>query len=184
MRGFDRTDPDYGPIDVLLDDRLKGFLDRLMEEDIDAAAWEKVLDRAPFLTAPDPLTGTMVTSDPHLHLSGSEKARLRLAVWFWNDGLVKLRRADFFVLDPGNRRRLMAAFQKFLGIPWDLVLHGAVPDPDAEGDQQAELDALAGQAQAQAEDEARAQALDDRARDEAEAHSASGPEGDPNEPPP
>lgn len=126
-RGFDRLESDYAPIAVLLDDRLKDLLDRLIAERVPSGKWEAAVDRDPYLTV-EVEPGRHVTTSPGFTLSGSEKARLRLALWFWNSDHVKLRQYDFRVLDPVNRRRLVAALSVFLDLvptPFPFPRHPA-----------------------------------------------------------
>ena len=48
--------------------------------------------------------------------SSSEKARLRLALWFWNSDLGHLRNDDVLRLDPTNRKRFVDVMASFLGV--------------------------------------------------------------------
>jgi|SRR5580658_2448039 hypothetical protein len=131
-RGFDRTDGDYAPIALLLDEKLKGYLDRLLELSIPPTEFEAVLDRELFVTTRSD-DGTLGTAAPGLALSGSERARLRLALWFWNSAWIKLRHEDFLRLDVTNTHRLVRALGRFMRV-------AVVTVPDLEPLTQLDLD--------------------------------------------
>lgn len=92
---LDREDPDYRAIKLLMDEPLLSRLDEYIETTVGI---EAVLDR--------------ISKGP---LSGSQKARLRIALWFWT-GRVKLDIYDLFKLDEENRGRFLEALKLVLGV--------------------------------------------------------------------
>jgi hypothetical protein len=104
---FDRSESDYRAIELLLvDERMKGLFDRLMDAPNapgHAEDWRKTIDQDPYL-------------DTGLSLSHSEKARLRLACFFWN-GSIPIRLEDPRRLDRQNRERFIAAYRRHLDLP-------------------------------------------------------------------
>ena len=101
---LDRTDPQYRQVEMMLVGHgysdLREVLDKVVDEADDAedlrSATAKQIDALP--------------------RSSSEKARLRLALWFWNSDLGHLRNDDVLHLDPTNRKRFVDAMASFAGV--------------------------------------------------------------------
>jgi hypothetical protein len=113
---FDRRESDYRAIELLLDERMQALLDKLWDATIQteqetnalfSVDWAKAIEKNPFL-------------DTGLTLSHSEKARLRLAIFFWN-GSIPIRLEDPRRLDPENREKFIAAYRRHLDLPPQLT---------------------------------------------------------------
>lgn len=102
--GLDRSDPDYRFVEKML----VGYGYSDLRDVLDA-----VVDGA----RDDDPRGSIATTIDRLPRSSSEKARLRLALWFWDSALSSIRRADLAQLDPTNRERFVDTMAGLLGVP-------------------------------------------------------------------
>ena len=94
----DRENPEYGPVGIMLDGRdgyedIRDRFDELLEEAGTLEDFEKNVEASP--------------------ISHSQKAKLRIALWFWNGG-VPIRQGDVLCFDPANRARFIEAMKAFL----------------------------------------------------------------------
>ena len=96
-RIFDRRDECYVPVSILLDERERDMLDEAVAGRDD---WERAIEEYAETR----------------HLSGGERAKLRVAVYFYN-GNIALRYEDPRRLDTENRERFVAAMRAHLDLP-------------------------------------------------------------------
>lgn len=97
--GLDRKEPEYRAIEILMDEDLQTTLDRVM-------------DSLPNGYVTDEQIMAAVANTPYSH---SEKARIRIALWFWN-GCVPIYKGDVMCLDEENRARFLAALKQHLHV--------------------------------------------------------------------
>ena len=101
---LDRTDPQYRQVEMMLVGHgysdLRGVLDELMD---------RVVDHFD-------IRSSMAKEIDALPRSRSEKARLRLALWFWDSDITEIRNSDVHCLDPTNRKRFVDAMASWAGV--------------------------------------------------------------------
>ncbi len=98
MRLFDRDDENYLPIQLLLDPHERDMLDEV--------------------AATEPWPGFEKAIDDYAARKGlgsGERAKLRIAVYFWNGG-IRLTWEDPRYLDPENRERFVMAVRAHLDL--------------------------------------------------------------------
>ncbi len=124
--GLDRKEPEYRAIEALMDEDLRTALDRIIDQRRDRES-----------------TGSLRASISNAPASHSEKARLRLAMWFWN-GDIPIKKDDVLCLDPENRGRFVDAMALALGLMEPIGTFKIPPLPPQVADEYELAKAMAG----------------------------------------